>query len=105
MANVFIEESTMQAIGAAIRAKTGKDGGILPADMPMEIESIEVGENPYEPELETKTTSGKIIQLKEPRMVGLPANITVTGGATQIFVCGRNWFPQANWEFTHHNGV
>lgn len=48
MANVFIEESTMQAIGAAIRAKTGKEEGILPADMPMEIESIEAGDNFYD---------------------------------------------------------
>jgi hypothetical protein len=42
MANVFIEESTMQAIGTAIRAKTGKDEGILPADMPAEIENISI---------------------------------------------------------------
>lgn len=43
MANVFIEESTMQAIGDAIRAKTGGTEGILPADMPAEIDGIEVG--------------------------------------------------------------
>lgn len=43
MANVFIEESTMQAIGDAVRAKTGKSDGILPSDMPAEIESIETG--------------------------------------------------------------
>lgn len=40
MANIFIEESTMQAIGDAIREKTGKFDGILPADMPAEIQSI-----------------------------------------------------------------
>ena len=43
MANIFIEESTMAAIGDAIRAKTGKSEGILPSDMPAEIESISVG--------------------------------------------------------------
>ena len=32
MANVLIEETTMSAIGDAIRAKTGKTEGILPAD-------------------------------------------------------------------------
>ena len=41
MANVLIEESTMSAIGNAIREKTGKTGLILPKDMPTEIESIE----------------------------------------------------------------
>lgn len=43
MANVLIEESTMSAIGNAIREKTGKTDLILPADMPTEIEGIESG--------------------------------------------------------------
>ena len=43
MANVFIEESTMTAIGDAIRAKTGGTAGILPANMPAEIASITTG--------------------------------------------------------------
>lgn len=43
MANVFIEESTMTAIGNAIRAKTGGTAGILPEDMPAQIESISSG--------------------------------------------------------------
>ncbi|MBR5559017.1 MAG: hypothetical protein IKU72_02075 [Oscillospiraceae bacterium] len=43
MANVFIEESTMTAIGDAIRAKTGGTGGILPANMPAEIANITTG--------------------------------------------------------------
>ena len=43
MANVFIEENTLTAIGDAIRAKTGGTEGILPADMPAQIESIETG--------------------------------------------------------------
>lgn len=44
MANVFIEESTMSAIGNAIRSKTGKSDLILPVDMPSEIEGILVGD-------------------------------------------------------------
>ena len=43
MANVFIEESTLTAIGDAIRAKTGGTEGILPADMPAQIEGISGG--------------------------------------------------------------
>lgn len=43
MANVFVEESTMSAIGDAIRAKTGKSDLILPADMATEISGITTG--------------------------------------------------------------
>ena len=40
MANVFIAEETMTAIGEAIREKTGKTELILPANMPAEIKGI-----------------------------------------------------------------
>ena len=43
MANVFIEESTLAAIGNAIRSKTGSEELILPGNMPAAIESIEGG--------------------------------------------------------------
>jgi len=43
MANVFIQDSTMSAIGDAIRAKTGGTAKILPADMATEIAAIETG--------------------------------------------------------------
>lgn len=43
MANVFIEESTMSAIGDAIREKTGKSDLIIPSDMPNEIKNIPSG--------------------------------------------------------------
>lgn len=43
MANVFIQDSTMAAIGDAIRAKTGGTAKILPADMATEIAAIETG--------------------------------------------------------------
>ena len=43
MAKVFIEETTLTAIGDAIREKTGKTDLIDPAKMSNEIESIEAG--------------------------------------------------------------
>lgn len=43
MANVFIEESTLTAIGDAIRAKTGTADKIFPADMATAIEGITGG--------------------------------------------------------------
>lgn len=47
MANVFIEESTLTAIGNAIRGKTGSTELILPSDMPAAIENIEIGSGEY----------------------------------------------------------
>ena len=41
MAKIFIEESTLSAIGNSIRAKTGKVNMIPPLSMPTEIESIQ----------------------------------------------------------------
>ena len=43
MAKIFIEESTLSAIGNSIRAKTGKTNMIPPLNMPAEIESIKAG--------------------------------------------------------------
>ena len=43
MAKIFIEESTLSAIGNSIRAKTGKTNMIPPLSMPAEIESIQTG--------------------------------------------------------------
>ena len=43
MSKVFIEETSLSAIGDAIRAKTGKTELFSPAQMPAEIESIETG--------------------------------------------------------------
>jgi len=43
MANVFIEETTLTAIGDAIRSKTGSEDLILPSDMPAAIEGISAG--------------------------------------------------------------
>lgn len=43
MAKIFIEESTLSAIGNSIRAKTGKVNMIPPLNMPTEIASIQTG--------------------------------------------------------------
>ena len=43
MAKIFIEESTLSAIGDSIRAKTGKTDMISPLKMPTEIASIQTG--------------------------------------------------------------
>ena len=43
MAKIFIEESTLSAIGNSIRAKTGKTDMIPPLNMPTEIASIQTG--------------------------------------------------------------
>ena len=43
MAKIFIEDSTLSAIGNSIRAKTGKTNMIPPLNMPAEIESIQTG--------------------------------------------------------------
>ena len=43
MAKIFIEESTLSAIGDSIRAKTGKTNMIPPLNMPTEIASIQTG--------------------------------------------------------------
>ena len=44
MAKIFIEESTLSAIGNSIRAKTGKTNMIPPLNMPTEIASIQTGD-------------------------------------------------------------
>lgn len=47
MANVFIEETTLTAIGNAIREKTGSEDLMLPSDMPTAIEGIETNSGDY----------------------------------------------------------
>ena len=58
MANVLIEETTMTAIGNAIREKTGKTDLILPVDMPTEIGSIESGGSEINNQDKTITANG-----------------------------------------------
>lgn len=48
MAKVFIQESTLTAIGDAIRSKTGKTELIDPANMSTEIASITTGGGGYD---------------------------------------------------------
>ena len=45
MAKIFIEESTLFAIGDSTRAKTGKTDMIPPQNMPTEIASIHTADN------------------------------------------------------------
>ena len=87
MANVFIEESTMQAIGDAIRAKTGKEESILPADMPVEIESI------ADTTLTPVIHSSNWIRLDESVPSQISFDVTTAETATQAFITGINWFP------------
>lgn len=49
MAKVFIQESTLTAIGDAIRTQTGTTAKIAPGDMPTKILGIETGGGGYEP--------------------------------------------------------
>ena len=44
MAKIFIEESTLSAIGDSIRAKTGRTNMIPPLNMPAEIASIQTSD-------------------------------------------------------------
>jgi hypothetical protein len=87
MANVFIEESTMQAIGDAIRAKTGKEEGILPENMPVEIDGI-AGTT-----LTPITISGNWVKLNTSVPPEASFDITPTETATSVFITGLNWFP------------
>lgn len=48
MANVLVENATLQNIANAIRSKTGKTETMLPAEMSAEIESISGGEEQYD---------------------------------------------------------
>jgi hypothetical protein len=58
MAKVFIEETTLTAIGDAIRGKTGKTDLIDPANMSAEIAGIEAGGGGVEPTAEDLTYTG-----------------------------------------------
>ena len=60
MAKVFIEETTLTAIGDAIRGKTGKTELIDPANMSTEIAGIEAGGGGFEPSAEELTYSGDL---------------------------------------------
>ena len=67
MSKVFIEETTLSAIGSAIREMTGKSDLIAPGEMPGEIRSIETGGGGgYEPtDLELKYTYDEAAHLFE----------------------------------------
>lgn len=88
MANVFIEESTMQAIGDAIREKTGKSEGILPSDMPAEIESIQQNE------LYPAKRESNWIRFWDDACLNAPVQVVAKETATSILVINsNNWLP------------
>lgn len=62
MSKVFIEESTLTAIGDSIRAKTGGTELIAPLDMPSEIDGIETGGG-NDPTNEELTFTGDVSNL------------------------------------------
>ena len=63
MAKIFIEESTLSAIGNSIRTKTGKTNKISPLNMPTEILNIKTGgTEPYVEE--TYDSDGNITKAK-----------------------------------------
>lgn len=59
MSKVFIQESTLTAIGDAIRTQTGGTDLIAPGDMPAEILAIEVGSAGYVPTEEDLKLTGE----------------------------------------------
>ena len=64
MAKVFIEESTLSAIGDAIREKTGKTDIIPTPNMPTAIASIQSGGGAKEPYIEeTYDANGNLIDV------------------------------------------
>lgn len=108
MSKVFIEETTLTAIGEAIRGKTGKEDLISPLEMPEEINSISGAAEPVLEALSV-TVNGSytpeegvdgfnLVEVNVPTGGGgLPEGaLELTGVATQRFCNdGWNWFIDA----------
>lgn len=108
MAKVFIEETTLTAIGDAIRSKTGKTELIDPANMSTEIASITTGGGgglpegalnitedcsyrfanngwnwfieKYGDQITTSITKGEKMFQSSDRLINIPFNINIKGG-------------------------
>lgn len=68
MAKVYLEDSTLTAIGSAIRDKAGTSGLLLPSEMPSAISAIETGgggdsEIIYKYALITPTSTATVVDL------------------------------------------
>ena len=103
MSKVFIEESTLTAIGDAIREKTSKTDKIPPLDMPQEIKDIQTGGIVEAIEITHNGTYNapdgidgyNPITVNVAQDDGVPTNeeLTVTGNCIYRFGYGAwNWF-------------
>lgn len=76
MAKIFIEESTLSAIGDSIRAKTGKTNMIPPLNMPTEIASIQTAENIVHGDIPDYIKAAALEVAKKVRAVQTEESIT-----------------------------
>ena len=82
MSKVFIEETTLSAIGDSIREKTGKTGLIAPGDMPAEIDAITTGGGEVEPIVLTGDCSYRCAGSIASAYIELYGNTISTDGIT-----------------------
>lgn len=76
MAKIFIEESTLYAIGDSIRAKTGKTDMIPTPNMPTEIASIQTAENIVHGDIPDYIKAAALEVAKKVRAVQTEESIT-----------------------------
>ena len=76
MAKIFIEESTLSAIGDSIRAKTGKTDMIPPQNMPTEIASIQTADNIVHGDIPDYIKAAALEVAKKVRAVQTSESIT-----------------------------
>lgn len=76
MAKVFIEESTLSAIGDSIRAKTGKTDMIPTPNMPTEIASIQTADNIVHGDIPDYIKAAALEVAKKVRAVQTEESIT-----------------------------
>lgn len=76
MAKIFIEESTLSAIGDSIRAKTGKTDMIPTPNMPTEIASIQTADNIVHSDIPDYIKTAALEVAKKVRAVQTEESIT-----------------------------
>ena len=95
MGKVFIEESTLTAIGDSIRSKTGKTDMISPLHMPTEIASIQGGGDEY--------NAGYAAGYEAMKLAVDMSDVTYRFNETVASYPG-NWY-RISLNFTDANGV